>query len=341
MFELSAWTDVSVPILVFLLIIPVLVIEWLNRKDGRTSRKARRTQCLLVSVFVSSAIFASASLVLSTVCWHCTGQIALWFFIMFIMRAINLAYLVHRAKLAQGMQPVLGRKCFEKILPICMPLPFFLAGIRCAQRIYFVMDARCVAYIDSEIFHHCWDIDSFVNIKEERMAYIVMVVINFLLTAFLLTLFVVPLYRVYRSELGSLNENQKRQRLKLRNLLIWSVALTFINQVTSTLHAIYIFGGSPLILALWTISKFDPAINVWTSWLMITRNRLYLRRLGFRCCGKSGGERRMIQSVITDIDSKRSSRRSGTGRLDSLVRGSSISEVEDVQLQMTRESERT
>ena len=342
--------DVSVPIIVFLFIIPVLLIEWFHRNDGRASRNGRRTQRLLLGVIIVNTVFAFASLLNWTVCFHCTGQISFYGGTRFLMRAMNALFLIHRAKLAQGMQPVLRAKCFDKILPICISTFFCFFGMVGAVSTFAMSRAECQPYPDSDVFHHCYGRDSSqeeaIDDDKQRIFQGVILCIDFFITAFLLMLFVVPLYRVYKTNLGMLNENQQKQRQKLRNLLIWSVVLTFINQVTSSFFAIIGFGKSTGFMVLMTVGKMDPFINVWTSWLMITRNRQYLRKmLQFRCCSTRGAERSTTQSGITDVDSRTASRTSSRqwirmpSTFSSFMKSESRSELDVVQLEMSGKSE--
>ena len=313
MSSFSARRDVSVPIIVLLLIIPVLVIEWLHRNEGRSSRNGRRTQRLLFGVIIANTTFALATLLSWTVCLHCPGQITSFFVTRLIMKAMNALFLIHRAKLAQGMQPILRAKCFDRILPICISTFFGILALFAPVESLFNVVWECQSYRDTNVFHNCWksevteEEDEF---KRKQMG--VFLCVDFFITAFLLMLFIVPLYRVYKTNLGMLNENQQKQRAKLRNLLIWSVVLTFINQVTSSFFGVHVvFGSSTGITALLTVGKMDPFINVWASWLMITRNRQYLRnKLQIRCCSTSGFDRSVIQSAFTDVDSRTASRTS-------------------------------
>merc|ERR1712202_119170 len=99
------------------------------------------------------------------------------------------------------------------------------------------------------------------------------------ITVFLVSLFVVPLYRIIQTDLGTLNDRQRAGRMRLRRLLEWSVALTFLHLFSSNamvlVHLLYKNEFSKLF------DPFDQAINVWTSMLMMRRNRGYLKQV---CC---------------------------------------------------------
>lgn len=75
-------------------------------------------------------------------------------------------------------------------------------------------------------------------------------------------------------------------------------------------HILVITMGSSISihLDLAMIGNFDPPINVWSSWLMVTRNRLYLQRIFCGHCrrGSEGREEmlRRTQSVLTDVPSR-------------------------------------
>ena len=261
------------------------------------------------------------------------------------MKAMNALFLIRRAKLAQGMQPILRAKCFDRILPICISTLFGLLAIVTPVENLSSVVWECQSYPDTNVFHHCWKSEITEEEDESRQKQMsVFLCVDFFITAFLLTLFVVPLYRVYKTNLGMLNENQQKQRAKLRNLLIWSVVLTFINQVTTTFFAFFIFGSSTGITALLTVGKMDPVINVWTSWLMITRNRQYLRKkLKVRI---NRGEQSVTQSAITDVDSRTVSGTSSRhwirmpSKLSNLMRSESASELSAVKLELTGQSEK-
>ena len=342
MSSFSASKDVSVPVIVFLLIIPVLVIEWLHRNDGRSSRNGRRTQKLLFGVIIVNTVFALAILLAWTVCVHCTGQISFFVSTRFLMRAMNALFLIHRAKLAQGMQPILRAKCFDKILPICTSTFFCFFAIISPLHLLSTAVYECQSYPDTDVFHHCHGREE--EEAEERGSTIFHLGIDFIITVFLLTLFIVPLYRVYKTNLGMLNENQQKQREKLRKLLIWSVVLTFINQATSILTTIPTFGHSTAFMTLWTVGRMDPFINVWTSWLMITRNRQYLRKkLQFQCWSTRGTERSLAQSAFTDVDSRTTSRTSSKqwirmpSTFNNSMKNESGSDLAVVQLEVSSE----
>ena len=103
-----------------------------------------------------------------------------------------------------------------------------------------------------------------------------------------------------------MNHNQQRQRKKLKELLIWSVVMTFINQVSSIFLTIpFVFPSKFTWSVLYMIGQFDPAVNIWTTWLMITSNRQHLRRLCAFICRKdnevSAMRKRQSMSGLTNV----------------------------------------
>ena len=299
---------VSMPIIVLLLILVLSVFERLNHKVDRSSN-GKRTNRMMIGVIISNFVFTSFVLMRLVMCMHCAVQEALVIEARWIMKWFNLQFMIHRAKLAQGMTPILSKKWFNKILPRSITfftvifMFFTLNGVRSSEAI-------CHTYRDIDSIQACWMPGGFDNRNGGIKAYATfMLGFDFVLTTFLLILFVVPLYRVYSTDLGALNDNQLRQRKKLRTLLIWSVTMCFINQVTSIFFFLSMFADSAVIWVLSRIGKFDPAINVWTSWLMITRNRQYLRQLmRCRCC-----QTQQLQRSFTDVSDMQSISRTDSG----------------------------
>ena len=303
--------EVLIPFVACLLIIPAFVMYLGNRTRGR-SRNASRTNCLMLWLLISSALSALLYIATWTVCWDCAAEWSLYGLIRSIMRSINILFMIHRAKLSQGMAPILGMKAFETIMPICMVLPYISIFVSGSVDLYLNWIPTCTSYADTDLFHYCSTKDDIDNDNGgTKIGVISVVIYEFVLSTFLLTLFVVPLYRVYRADLGSLNDNQMRQRAKLKDLLIWSVVLCFINQVTSTFWWFVLLARTPVLMTLWSIGKLDPAINVWTSWLMISRNRQYLlKRMKCFCCKAATWKRSLTQSAINipETPSRTSSR---------------------------------
>ena len=296
--EVSASDHLSILVIVFLLIFILSILEKVHHKEDRTSN-GRRTNRLMIGVIIANAVFTLCMLLYNTACLHCPLQWALVTNTRWIMRWFNLLFMIHRAKLAQGMTPILSAKWFNKILPRIITF-FIVLFILASTPSNLKRETICKTYNDINI-QQC---ASAVVTDSNLGVFLFFMGFDLVLTAFLLTLFVVPLYRVYSTDLGALNDNQLRQRSKLRKLLIWSVTMCFINQITTTFLVLGAFGDSQVILVLNGIGRFDPAINVWTSWLMITRNRQYLQNLSKCSCCRSQqirGQRISMQSAFTDV----------------------------------------
>lgn len=288
---MSLLASVAIPfnILVLILIAPVFVAEKLHREHVRSNNQ-KRTKYLLWGVFVTNTTYQVWSIVLSMICVECAVLWAAAYSTRSLLKGTNLLFLVHRAKVAQGMDPILSMMWFEKVFPsiiILQMVGFIGATIYEAA---YGQEHHCRSYPDSNTLRVCItdhsDEDSF------RIAAF-FVGMDFFITALLITLFAVPLLRVYQTDLGILNDNQLRQRGKVKRLLIWSIAMTFINQVTSIMAVVYMLyrsGGirSTIMYIVWAFGQADPAFNVWTSWLMITPNREFLRSQ--ICCCKSDGK---------------------------------------------------
>ena len=301
--EIKDSNHVTYLVIVFLLILIVFILEKVNHKVDR-SNNGKRTNRLMIGVIIANATFTLCALFYNTTCLHCAVQYALMLDAKWIMRWFNLLFLIHRAKLAQGMTPILSKKWFTKILPriITFVTVMFLILTTVSS---FSKEMICETYNDIGL-QYCDVAGGYTNSASDVLKALLVFYIGFdlILTVFVLALFVVPLYRVYRTNLGALNTNQLRQRSKLRTLLIWSVAMCFINQITSIFFILPGFADTRVIWVLVDIGWFDPAINVWTSWLMITRNRRYLRKvLQCSCCRpkQTKSEGTSLQSALTDV----------------------------------------
>lgn len=292
-------------IFILLLILPVFFLDLCSKKRNR-SRDARLTKALMLAVFFSNLIHQMTWILLFTTCSHCVATAIGVVQTRNILRGINLLFLIHRAKLVQGMTPILSRKWFTKILPtfvVCWHLGWVIWGVKNGIE----TEQSCESYADSDTFHWCWDLDAGARSEHHFLIYIHLA-LDLLMTVCLMALFIVPMYQVYNADLGTMNANQIRQRMKLKRLLVWSVLLTFINQITSTLFWLLAFDRSPMIMLLAFIGLFDPPINVWSSWLMVTRNREYLYGVCCCCCYKADERRRIIQhsTAFTDMSSRNS-----------------------------------
>ena len=303
----SVFDYLPIIVIVFLLMLILLILEKVNHKEDRSSN-GKRTNRLMIGVIIANATFTLFMLTSNIACLFCPVQLVLFLDSRCIMRWFNLMFLIHRAKLAQGMTPILSKKWFTKILPRIITFIFglFVLG---TTKSSLEKETICKTYNDIDIQQCAVAVEFDESSQGTKGILTFFLGFDLVVTVFLLTLFVVPLYRVYRTDLGALNDNQLRQRRKLRKLLIWSVAMCFINQITSTFFMLPAFGDTQVIWVLNGIGRFDPAINVWTSWLMITRNRQYLRKLLKCSCCRGQPSRSQgisMQSAFTDVSDMQS-----------------------------------
>lgn len=291
-----------------LLIMPVLMLQAANQREIRT-RNAKRTKWLMLGVIASNTAAASIFFVRMLVCGgYCNILIGIQGALgKILLRIFNLLFLVHRAKLAQGMTPILSKKWFEKILPTIIVVVFsgfLLIGLTSTAETNYA----CSPYedwSDVSICNPIVDPDAQVDERTFKAFVVAMIALDVLITAILMTLFIIPLYRVYRAGLGQLNRNQLRQKTKLKELLLWSTVMTFINQITTTFLWLPSLHYSLATHVLGVVGLFDSPINVWTAWLMVTSNRQYLRRQCRSICKGRHGETDMRREMsgLTNVPS--------------------------------------
>ena len=323
--KVSASLAVTFNTFVLLITIPVFLMEKLNHKIDR-SHNARHTNHLLFAVLIPNTLYQVWCVILAFVCAECKVLFITAYITRSVAKGANLMFLIHRAKLAQGMDPLFSIKWFEKVFPSCiavyttMLIGFTIYGV--GQEVY-----HCESYSDADALQICrlgHDGDA-----ESHGIAAMAIGWDLLITTFLITLFVVPLYRVYKADLGILNANQLRQRGKLKRLLIWSIMMTFINQVTSAMAVANMVYESNVIYAVWVIGQSDPAFNVWTSWLMISRNRQFVAQS--LCRDQIQEHASRAASVLSDIPS--TTNHSRFLRMITGERGDdSIREINDVEL---------
>lgn len=160
----------------------------------------------------------------------------------------------------------------------------------------------CESYTDTQRFGICLRTPS----GEQTIGYAIGIVGGELsMTMFLLALFIIPLVKVYKLNLGLLNEAQQANRKKLKSLLQWSVIMAFINLATTNymiLSFVFTKNHDPPSAIF---SAFDPVVNVLTSWLMIDTRRRRLAKLTCSCCVKSSGGETRLDSASTFIGRKK------------------------------------
>ena len=277
--------SIPLAIIVLLLLFPVLIIDRVNNQPIR-SWNARITKWLMFGVIASNALFQISVLTELFLCAQCEIIYSSWGVTKSILKFFNGMFWIHRAKLVQGITPVLSKKWFEKIFPA------FLAVI-ISGFIFASIDSGlegpydCVQPYDNwSQLSQCEKVkktDAEANAEDNSFTILIAGAIGLdcAITVFFMALFIIPLYRVYKVDLGVMICHQLSQRKKLKHLLIWCVVLTFINQVTSILVMAEMLDRENFPYFLKMVGESDPTINVWTAWLMITRNREYLKRL---CC---------------------------------------------------------
>ena len=268
--------------LMFILL--ALSFDYINTRNTRIiSKNERITKYFMRAIIISNGIFQIIRILEGTIC-ACTAVLCGLVTLLMVCKYTTYGFFVHRAKLAQGMTPICGQKCFEKRLPILMVILFvFWVSLSNYGAIKSSNWKVCIPYEDtSDVIRFC----SKTQVVQVR-GILITIAFETILAIALLLLFVVPLYRVYQTDLGSLNEAQKGSRNKLKLLLIWSTSLSFINMASSIIFLIA-QGMKPDASLLVYIGSFDPAINVWTSWLMIAQNRRFMKRLQ---CGQRSFQR--------------------------------------------------
>ena len=266
--EGSTYTEESILVVVtgLLFLLPVFFLDNFNQQPIR-NRNARMTKWLMFGVISSNALHQISGITILLVCAQCGILYSSWGVTRSILKGFNLIFLIHRAKLVQGITPVLSKKWFEKIFPAVIVVTisgFIFASIDNGMNKH----SECAPYNNWGGISHCQGVQDPAAADEDDNFTILVactVGLDSFITAFLMALFIIPFWRVYKNDLGVMNRSQLRQRKKLKDLLIWSIGLTFINQVTSTLIIVAFLPGANFPLFLWLIGASDPVINVWTA----------------------------------------------------------------------------
>lgn len=297
--DYSATEIMPVSIAALVLLIPVIVMQIKNHEQPR-NRNAKHTTWLMVCVMASNTLHQMIFYWKWFICKYCGTSNVAYYCTRAVLKGFNLLFLIHRANLAQGMSPVLSKKWFEKILPSItglLVIGFVFSIIEKDSRTQYI----CIQYDDWNALDHC----HIPGEPQTNPIAVFAIGVDVSITLGLMILLIVPLYRVYNVDLGVMNANQLRHREKLKTLLVWSVVMTFVNQLTSTLILLRLLHPSEFTKALWIIGLFDPPINIWTSWLMVTRNRRYLREICHCFAGSKTRARRALFTVeLTDVFSR-------------------------------------
>lgn len=117
MLELKASQWLPARLISAILLILILCVELYIGTERRSSKNKTITRRLMLLLLVSWTIFALIGTADSFFCMHCVATTTVRDNLGIVAKITNQAFFVHRAKLAQGLSPVLPAKCFEKILP--------------------------------------------------------------------------------------------------------------------------------------------------------------------------------------------------------------------------------
>lgn len=320
--EPTASFNITFEIFILLLILPVIYLETRNKKRNQ-SQIAQQTKRLMIAVLLSNCVHQITWIVMMTTCIHCQATAMSMVHTRTILRGINLIFLIHRAKLCQGYKPILSERWFTRTLPAIVAI--WHVGLLTFYTLTMMEKEQvCVWYVDIDALEMCVNLDvkfrsSFQSFYDwlfknaehqhwttddmdlDRIGVYVLVAWDLVVTLFLMILFIVPLYRVYNTDTKIWDENRRKHKEQLQSLQIWSAILAFINQMTSTFFWLFVFGRSPMIVWLVYIGSFYIPINVWSSWLMVTRNRQYTKRV-CPCCNLQENEEEVAESsAITDV----------------------------------------
>ena len=167
--EWFASVVVTLETFIFLLILPVYILDLCSKKRN-TSPSAKHTKRLMLAVFLSNGFHQMTLLMYVTTCEYCTAEILLMANSRAILRGINQLFLIHRAKLVQGMRPILSAKWFTTILPTIVLV--WTIGCLTFGTVYNITNLRdwhCGSYVDSESLHWCRDRGGFQFSKEEKI----------------------------------------------------------------------------------------------------------------------------------------------------------------------------
>ena len=192
-------------------------------------------------------------------------------------RCLSAAFFVDRASHSQGIAPVLPRIIFDHHLFHWLLLALFT--LYSAFFVWKHLDSEqsrqsvCIQTIDD---CHCeFSVDT-----EGMFAFSVMVmasVIDVGLSAFCLFLFVKPLMFILKKNDDQTmpSKRQRRSLMEIKRTMVWNVILTAIYSAHSTLIIIgfSFFGGM-----FHHFLPIDGSVNVVAIFLMLGKNRRYMRR---------------------------------------------------------------
>ena len=151
-------TRIPLSILAWVILIPLLALQTKTRSShspaGARSLEAKWTDWLMLGVTSSNTIHQLSFIFVWFVCGHCRLIAISWGFTRPIIKGFNWLFLIHRAKLAQELQPLLSKRCFEQILPALSVVLTVGFVCRIIQNI-LNQEYKCVSYEDWEAIQFC------------------------------------------------------------------------------------------------------------------------------------------------------------------------------------------
>ena len=202
-----------------------------------------------------------------------------------LSRGFLYLFLIHRAKLSQGMTPIFSEKYFTKIFP---SIVWILGSILI---IFYVLisfdewsaDHQCIAP-NNNTFDLKWCELTKQEEESDSVNYVFLIVgiiFELSVNSFFLYLFVKPLQYIYQ-------DSNVGQNDELKKALWYTVILTLIALLTSNITEIDVI--CDLGLAHWY--PFDSLINMICSFLMLKRNRQFVFS---RCRGTNRSNKESLQ----------------------------------------------
>eukprot|EP01083_Nonionella_stella_P175127 608955_1 len=248
-----------------------------RKRQGPLPADASYTYKLTTLIVVLNLMYSIIDAILSRVCFQCNVMVPIRTNLFIIAKVSNYLWFIHRAKLSQGLNPLLSENCFTKVLP---RIVIIIGCIYCIG-----MDVSVILGSGGLVCTHWEDADTerACYAKEEGMSlYFIGAAFDIMLTLFLLALFVKPLMDNINRDLGELNRKQLKEKQHLAYLLKCYVLLTFINLGTTDISVIgHAFARQYPIFVYGLV--LDPAINSVTIVIML--NTQAIERITSKCCG--------------------------------------------------------
>lgn len=213
-------------------------------------------------------------------------------------RCITYFFMVQRAKMSQGLAPVLAPKWFKYHLPISIVVLWLVFAIWIiTNRIENPSQynhVECVDIDDIAYCHTVYDVHTTENVVKVGIG----AAIETIIFGVLLYLFVKPFLYIYRSNdvdvhVHGLHRHGTSHTDDLRTALKWNVSMSAISFVSSTVYCVgfALFGGYFEYLG-----PVNRVLNIWSAMFMLGRNRnwLYINvvdkigKLFHKCCCREG-----------------------------------------------------